>query len=231
MSDAVPIRREVILAVDGSEPYSGELTDWALKTLVRPDDLVCVLQVVPCTPQHVEVLHGPVGSSYTLTKDQATELQPSSEDVIFEQAQTALEKHVLSRLKAKGIRHAVRAYRDTINASGANIGEAIMKIVMDEYEMGRRDGVGMLVVVGACAPGRVPLFHSDSFALGATADYVARNCAFPVVVHRLPGPVVAQSGDRAGKVVQVGEAIGQALAGLSLKAAEYANNTSVVAPM
>jgi hypothetical protein len=58
-----------------------------------------------------------VGSSYTLTKDQATELQPSSEDVIFEQAQTALEKHVLSRLKAKGIRHAVRAYRDTINGT------------------------------------------------------------------------------------------------------------------
>lgn len=54
----VPVRREVIVAVDGKDDYSWQVVDWALRTVVREDDLVCVLQVVPCTPQHVEVLHG-----------------------------------------------------------------------------------------------------------------------------------------------------------------------------
>lgn len=62
----VPVRREVIVAVDGKDDYSWQVVDWALRTVVREDDLVCVLQVVPCTPQHVEVLHGEGLHRFTL---------------------------------------------------------------------------------------------------------------------------------------------------------------------
>lgn len=54
------IRREVIVAVDGKDDYSWQVVEWALKMIIRPDDLLCVVQIVPCKPQHVEVLHGKI---------------------------------------------------------------------------------------------------------------------------------------------------------------------------
>lgn len=71
----------------------------------------------PTHPPPRPILTGPVGSSYTLTKEQATELQPSTEDIIYQAAQQQLETHVISKLKAQGVRHAVRGFRDTINGA------------------------------------------------------------------------------------------------------------------
>lgn len=102
-----------------------------------------------------------------------------------------------------------------------------MKVVEEEHEFAL-NRVSTVVVIGGCTPGRKPGCKSDSFAMGTTADYVARNCIYPVIVHRLPGPVIAQSGEKQGKVIQPGEGLVHCS---SLKTREFTNNTSVIAPM